>query len=79
MPEYDVLSLVVAATWLCLCQPVTQNGIFKQIFLSKDVLSQMFSAGNLSFAPGLLDAMQALTPPSISFFENLPWPNDGKV
>ena len=52
--------------------PVHQFPLFKEIFYAQDVLLSIASVANLSFAPGLFDAINASAPPTVHFFKNLP-------
>lgn len=67
-----ILQLVGLITWNCLSQPVHKNGLFKLLFFDRAFLDEILTAASLCFCPGLFEAIQAATPPALSFFENLP-------
>lgn len=67
-----ILELLVFITWACLSIRGYRNGIFRQLVPSQAILSEMCSAASLTFAPGLFDAVQAASPPAVSFFLSLP-------
>ena len=67
-----MLPALVDLTWTCLIQTPFRNGLFKQLFFEKAVLSEMASAASLDFCPGLLEAAQAASPPTTAFFKKLP-------
>jgi hypothetical protein len=47
-----------------------KNGLFAELFFDKAVLLNIAASASLSFCPGLLEAAQAATPPSLDFFRN---------
>ncbi|KAK7712357.1 Heat shock protein ssb1 [Diaporthe eres] len=49
-----------------------KQALFDNVFFDEDVLNDIASAANLTFAPGLLDALQSAAPPTVRFFESLP-------
>lgn len=66
----EILGLLV---WLCISQPIkSKNLLFGVVFFSQEVLSEIITAASLIFAPGLLEVLQAATPPTIDFFKRLP-------
>lgn len=72
-PEGTTLDFVVSQTWECLSVPVVgRNVLFDKVFFDKEMLSEIATAANLTFAPGLLDVVQSPFPPPIAFFKNLP-------
>ncbi|POS69791.1 hypothetical protein DHEL01_v211815 [Diaporthe helianthi] len=67
------LAFVISQTWKCLCEPATgKNGIFKKVFFEEEILTEVATAANLTFCPGLLDVVRSPTPPDISFFKSTP-------
>ena len=55
------------------CTPANlKNPIFATVLSAEDVPEQLLLDCLVSFAPGLLDAVQATTLPTIGFFKNLP-------
>lgn len=73
-----MLELLVLITWACLTVPdIFKNALFTQFFYCQEVLSEICSTASLCFCPGLFDAVQAASPPSIEFFKGLPT-NDRK-
>lgn len=73
-PKFTViLDFAVSQTWKCLSVPATgKNSIFSQVFFDEEILSEIASDANLTFAPGLLEVVQSPTPPTIEFFKKLP-------
>lgn len=65
-----LLELIVVLVWACLSVPVHQNGLFKRLFFDKDAVAELCSAASLVFCSGLLEALQGIAPPSLSFFRN---------
>lgn len=49
-----------------------KSPIYAVILPSQDVLEEILSTSLIVFAPGLVEALQAATPPIIGFFETLP-------
>lgn len=74
MASASIFEFVLLLVWTLLTlTPVTKsNHACDIILLSQDVISKIMSDSLLSFAPGLLDVVQAATPPSIAFFKTLP-------
>lgn len=68
----DLLELLIAMVWRCLCVPIYKNPLFTQVFFDEDILWEICSQARLSFCPGLLDVVQAASPPRLSFFKKLP-------
>ncbi|SMQ51088.1 unnamed protein product [Zymoseptoria tritici ST99CH_3D7] len=69
-----ILQLIVTMTWATLLKP-GKNRLFNLYLVSEAVLDQFFnfaSAASLSFAPGLLEALLCVSPPTINWFKNLP-------
>lgn len=71
-PASTMLENLVPLVWNCLSQPVHKNGLYKQLFFDKVVLSDVASAASLCFAPDLLETIQAREPPEVNFFKTLP-------
>ncbi|CAN9350910.1 unnamed protein product [Alternaria alternata] len=70
--NHALLELLVALIWACLSVPVHKNGVFTTVLFSSTVIAEICSAASLSFCPGLLDAMQAAAPPTLSWWKALP-------
>jgi hypothetical protein len=70
----NAVEYVMWLTWSCLTlTPANlKNPVFAMIFSTEDVLEQLMSDSLLVFAPGLLDVLQATTPPSVPYFKSLP-------
>lgn len=68
----DIVETLILLVWACLVAPVHKHALFGQIFPSQEVLSEAVQAAPLFFCEGLLQAMQASTPPSLDFFAGLP-------
>lgn len=75
----NAFELVLLVAWTCLCTaPENQkHPIYDKVFPSQAALEQLLSS-SLGFAPGLFEAMQAGTPPDLSFFKSLPTVRDFK-
>lgn len=73
----DIVGLLVLIVWACLTPlpPVNRHPLFIDILHSQIVLSEILSAASLSFCPGLFEAIQATSPPPLSFFLGLPSDN----
>ncbi|CAN9337257.1 unnamed protein product [Alternaria alternata] len=69
---HALLELLVALIWACLSVPVHKNGLFTTVLFTSTVIAEICSAASLSFCPGLLDAMQAAAPPTLSWWKSLP-------
>ncbi|KAK4565418.1 carbamoyl-phosphate synthase (glutamine-hydrolyzing) cpa2 [Recurvomyces mirabilis] len=69
-----VFGYVMVATWTCLSDtPVSQkNTLFARFITSLEVLSAIANDASLVFAPGLLDVVQCVAPPTIDWFKSLP-------
>ncbi|RYO30883.1 hypothetical protein AA0111_g5329 [Alternaria arborescens] len=69
--DHALLEAIVALIWACLLVPAPgKNGLFADFFFDKAVLLNIAASASLSFCPGLLEAAQAATPPSLDFFRN---------
>lgn len=72
MPFEDVLShLFAAALWACINITSYINPHFQYLFDSLDAISAAFGVAPVTFASGLLDAVQSESPPSVRWFESL--------
>lgn len=69
-----LLELVLVLLWTCLCSSPEKNKhpMYNRFFPSRDTLEILFSSVSLVFAPGLLEVLQASTPPTIAYFKTLP-------
>jgi hypothetical protein len=64
---------VIDQTWKCLSVPVTgKMGYYDKVFFDKEALSDTVDLADITFAPGVLEAMLSPTPPEVSFFQTLP-------
>jgi hypothetical protein len=70
----NILEYVVGLVWNCLIlmPAALKNPVFAMLLATEDVLQLLLSDSLLVFAPGLLDVVQATTPPSISYFKSQP-------
>ncbi len=68
----SILELVITMVWACLQVPGAQNQLFAQLFFALDVVSDIAGVASLTFASGLMDALQAPSPPDVQWFKNLP-------
>jgi hypothetical protein len=60
---------VIFMIWFALTVPkVFMNPLFGEIFFCHEFVAEVFVLANLTFCPGLLQALQAAAPPSIAFF-----------
>lgn len=66
------LDLMVILAWACLSMPAWKNQLFAQRLSTEAILTALAVTANLSFCPGLLDAMRATSPPALQFFKKLP-------
>lgn len=68
-----LLQLVLLQAWMMLENtPATRKNVHFSMFLtSQEVLKSVAAAAYLQLAPGLMDVVQASSPPSIAFFKNL--------
>ena len=69
-----LLTLVLALTWKVLVETPfnRKSGYYARSFTSLAVVQEFAIAASLSFAPGLLEVMQASAPPTVKWFKNLP-------
>jgi hypothetical protein len=72
-----LLTLVLSLTWKVLVEtPFKRKSTLYARFLTSLAVVQEFAiAASLSFAPGLLEVLQASTPPTVAWFKNLPSDN----
>lgn len=68
----SVLDFVITMVWACLQVPCSQNSLFQRLFTAIEAVSDIAAVASLTFAPGLLEALQATSPPDVSWFKNLP-------
>ncbi|KAM3086920.1 hypothetical protein ACMFMG_012166 [Clarireedia jacksonii] len=59
-------------TFLSLIPALSKNNVHDAILTSQDVAEKLMKDSLLDFAPGLFDALQAKSPPTIAFFKGLP-------
>jgi len=71
-PATDIVELLVLLVWASLTAPVHKHALFDQIFPDQKVLLDAVHSAPLEFSLGLFEAMQASSPPELSFFLNLP-------
>lgn len=75
----SAFQLIVLLTWLCLNTNVKLvQEIFWKVLSSQVVLEQLASTVSITFAPGLLDVVQSISPPTIAWFKTLPTNKSGK-
>lgn len=72
MTSQTINEVLLTSIWACLSARATKNEHYDVVFDSPTALATVFNAAPLEFCPGLLSSMQASTPPSISFFRQLP-------
>jgi Zinc-finger of C2H2 type len=70
----NIVDYAVQLIWTCLClaNAAQKNPMFAIVLPSQDVVKQLLLDSYLAFAPGLLDVLQAKTPPPLSYFKSLP-------
>jgi hypothetical protein len=70
----EVLGYMVCLlwNWLSLTPAALKNPVFAIVLATQVMLQQILSDSLLVFAPGLMDVVQAPTPPSISWYKSLP-------
>jgi hypothetical protein len=70
----SVFQLVMLMAWTCLADtPFNKKRTeFARFFTSREALETYALAASLSFAPGLLDVLQADLSPKLDFFKSLP-------
>jgi hypothetical protein len=66
-----LLQLVLPLIWTCFNMGRTYP-LFSKVLSSQVIREQLFAFTTLVFAPGLLEDLQASTPPTISWFKSLP-------
>jgi hypothetical protein len=72
-PLMSVFGLVLSLTWTCLVfAKQRKNALYDQILYSKELVFELATTSSLSFAPGLAEALESKTSPSIAFFKSLP-------
>lgn len=59
-------------TFLTLTPASLKNPIHAIVLPTQDVVEELMSDSLLAFPPGLLDVLQAATPPSVAYFKSLP-------
>jgi hypothetical protein len=71
--NHALLELLVVLIWACLLVPtVGKNHLFAQLFFDIDVVKEVASMASLCFCPGLLQVLEAMSPPTLSWFKSLP-------
>lgn len=70
----SMLQFMCLVAWVVLSTTPFQhkNTYFAQFFPSSAILDSVASAACPAFAPGLFEALQAATPPTIAYFKSLP-------
>lgn len=66
-----LLQHMLLLMWRVLSMTINKNGLFDQLFLHQEVLSQVLSAASLTFCPGLYEVITSFYAPDISFFKSL--------
>lgn len=69
-----ILTFTIWLGWTCLSQTPAclKNGVFDYVLPTEKVLRDLARGAQFTFAPGLLDAVQSKTPPTIAYFKALP-------
>ena len=70
-----ILEYVLYLVWtlLTLTAAKMQNPAFATVLSAQDVVERLLSEVRITFAPGLMDAVRAATPPTIAYFKSLPY------
>jgi hypothetical protein len=70
----DTVEFVLWLVWtfLTLTPAGLKNPVCSMILTSQDVVAKLMASSLLVFAPGLLDVLQAETPPPLAWFKSLP-------
>jgi len=73
-PTTTIVAFVLSLLWTCLVDtPFYQkNSLFDRFFTSLSLLEAIAKEASLTFAPGLLEVVQAAAPPTIAYFKSLP-------
>ena len=72
-----ITQAMLAMMWAALNVQIYKNPLFTTAFSDFQVLHQIFVLASLTFCPGLLEALQALSPPSIDWFRSRAHTSDG--
>lgn len=72
IPGTNILQVILFLMWLCLCQPVTQNPVFKTVFFDQRALTEIANLAALTMCPGLFEVIRAASPPAFAWFKALP-------
>jgi hypothetical protein len=70
-----LLEVITSLVWACLSGAPGLpyfNLVFAVILESSDVVEEYLQSAALEFAPGLLDVLDAASPPPLSYFKGLP-------
>lgn len=70
-----LLEVIASLLWACLsgAPDVSHfNPVFSILISSIEIAEEYMQNAALTFAPGLLDAVESATPPSLAFFKSLP-------
>jgi len=78
--SHTILQFMLSIVWTCLntIPEKKQHPIYTRVFSDYKALEELFSTTSLVFAPGLFEVLNAVTPPSVSFYKTLPTANKGK-
>ncbi|KFY92389.1 hypothetical protein V498_04989 [Pseudogymnoascus sp. VKM F-4517 (FW-2822)] len=74
----SVVETIAGKTWECVEMSTRKHSLFDQIFPDRERLFDSVAAAPLQFCPGLLEAMNAPSPPPPDFFKSLPSNGRGK-
>jgi len=66
MAATELLQLIITLCWTCLVVAPNKNALNDECLFCLEVLAELASAGSLSFCPGLLDVLQAASPPLVA-------------
>jgi len=78
MAATELIQLIITLLWACLVVAPSKNPLFDKYLFCQEVVAELVNAASLSFCPGLLDAVQAVAPPLLSWFEALPAISKGR-
>jgi Pyruvate/2-oxoacid:ferredoxin oxidoreductase delta subunit len=70
-PNDVVVNIFIAACWACINVKSYINPRFRYVLDSPSTVAALFSLANITFCPGLLDVVQSVSAPPLSWFESL--------
>ena len=75
----ELFEVIITLVWACLMVPTTRNNrLFALVFFDKSIVANVAASASLSFCPGLLEVIQAASPPTLSWWKALPDNHHGR-